>query len=147
MFTVAAFIFLGRWLAGVVDLIGGEPFSVDFVENPTAYLLIGILDLGLVVPAAIAAGLGLRLGTGWAREAAFAVVGWFSLVPASVAAMAITMQVNGDPNATTGATVLFSVAAVVFTLGAALLYRPLFNQRSASTREQSETAHIPTPMQ
>ena len=48
MFAVAAFIVVGRWLAGIADLIGGEPFSLDFVENPTAYLLIGLLDLGLV---------------------------------------------------------------------------------------------------
>ena len=35
------------------------------------------------------------------------------------------MEVNGDPNATTGATVLFSVAAIVLTVGAVILYRPL----------------------
>ncbi|MCH8899512.1 MAG: hypothetical protein IH942_03330 [Acidobacteria bacterium] len=91
--------------------------------------MIGIIDVGLVVPAAVAAGIGLRRGAPWAREAAYVVIGWFALVPAAVAAMAITMQVNGNPNATTGATVLFGVAAIVLTVGAVILYRPLFQPR------------------
>lgn len=126
MFAVAAFILLGRWLPAIAALLGGKPTLAEYLENPTSYLLIGFLDLGVVVPAAIVAGVGLRLGTAWARTAAYAVIGWFALVPAAVAAMAITMQVNNDPTATAGATVGFSVAAVVFTAGAILLYRPLF---------------------
>lgn len=130
LFGVAAFILLGRWLPGILDLVGGDPSNVDYLENPTSYLLIGILDLGLVVPAAVAGGIALLRGTEWARTAAYAVIGWFTLVPASVAAMAITMQVNGDPNADTAAVVIFGTAAVVFTLGAAVLYRPMFGRGS-----------------
>ncbi len=124
---VAAFILLGRWLAGVVDLLGGDPTGTDYRENPTAYLLIGLLDLGVVVPASIATAVGLRRHIRWARVASYAVIGWFTLVPASVAAMAVVMQLNDDPNATTGATLLFVIAAGVFTTGAALLYRPMFD--------------------
>ncbi|MBN2113422.1 MAG: hypothetical protein JW785_04770 [Acidimicrobiia bacterium] len=126
LFGVAAFILLGRWLPGLIDLVGGNPANADYVENPTAYLLIGVLDLGLVVPAALAGAAALLRGVGWARTAAYAVIGWFALVPASVAAMAIAMQVNGDPNAGVADVVVFSVAAVVFTAGAVLLYRPAF---------------------
>ncbi len=131
LFGVVAFVFAGRWLTGIVDLTAGDPTSVDYRENPTAYLLIGLLDLGLVVPAAVATGIALRRQRSWARTAAYAVIGWFALVPAAVAAMAVVMEVRDDPNATTGATVLFVVAATVFTLGAAWLYRPMFS--SAST--------------
>jgi len=126
MLGVAGFIVLGRWLPAVLDLTSGQPTNPDFLENPTAYLLIGILDLGLVVPAAIVAAVGLGRGAQWARTAAYAVIGWFALVPASVAAMSITMWINDDPNADSGTMTLFVVAAVVFTAGAALLYRPLF---------------------
>jgi hypothetical protein len=38
------------------------------------------------------------------------------------------MQINDDPNATAALTVLFTVAAIVFTVGAAMLYRPMFTQ-------------------
>jgi len=126
MLGVAGFIALGRWLPAVLDLMTGQPTSPDFLENPTAYLLIGVLDLGLVVPAAIVAAVGLARGAQSARTAAYAVIGWFALVPASVAAMSITMWLNDDPNADSATMALFVVAAVVFTAGAALLYRPLF---------------------
>jgi len=126
MLGVAGFIALGRWLPAVIDLMSGQPANPDFLENPTANLLIGILDLGLVVPAALAAAVGLGRGAGWARTAAYAVIGWFALVPASVAAMSVTMQVSEDPNADMGSMILFIVAALVFTAGAVLLYRPLF---------------------
>lgn len=132
LFGVAAFILLGRWLPGIIDLTAGDPTGADFLENPTAYLLIGLLDVGLVVPAALAAGIGLRRGARWARKAAFAVIGWFALVPAAVAAMAITMQLNDDPNATGGATALFVAAAMVFTVGAVVLYLPLFRPDEVS---------------
>ncbi|MEZ5238321.1 MAG: hypothetical protein R2716_05045 [Microthrixaceae bacterium] len=134
MFGVAAFVLLGRWLPGIIELSRGEPASVDFLENPTAYMLIGVLDLGLVVPAAVAAGIALRRGVAWAREASYAVIGWFALVPAAVAAMAITMEVNDDPNATTAATALFATAAVVFTVGAAALYVPMFGRDDVGSR-------------
>jgi hypothetical protein len=135
MFGVAAFILLGRWLPGIAELTGGDPSSVDYRENPTAYLLIGVLDLGLVVPAAVVAGVGLRVGARRARNAAYAVIGWFALVPVSVAAMAVTMQLRGDPNASTSTTVLFLVAATVFTVGALILYRPLFDMDSVALVE------------
>lgn len=125
LFGVAGFVALGRWLPGIVDLLGGDPGIVDFTENPTSYLLIGVLDLGLVVPASVATAIALRRGAEWARTAAYALIGWFALVPASVAAMAITMQVKDDPNADPSMTIVFSVAAVAFTLGAAWLYRPM----------------------
>jgi hypothetical protein len=126
---VAAFIVLGRWLPGIIDLLGGDPANADYLENPTSYLLIGFLDLGLVVPAAIAGAIGLLRASRWARTAAYAVIGWFALVPASIGAMAITMQVNDDPNADPGLAVVFTVAAVVFTLGAAVLFKPMLESR------------------
>ena len=60
------------------------------------------------------------------------MIGWFALVPAAVAAMAITMQLNDDPNATGGATALFVAAAMVFTVGAVVLYLPLFRPDEVS---------------
>ena len=51
-----------------------------------------------------------------------------ALVPAAVGALAVVMQINDDPDATTAATVTFVVAAFVFTLGAAWLYRPMLQK-------------------
>ena len=125
MVGMAAFIALGRWLPSVLDLMSGQPTLPEYLDNPTAHLLIGTLDLGLVVPGALAAAIGLWIGARWGRTAAYALIGWFALVPASVAAMSITMQVNNDPNADPTMTALFVAAAFVFTAGSLLLYRPL----------------------
>lgn len=130
MFGVVAFIGIGRWLPALVDLTSGDPTIADFLENPTSFLLIGMLDLGVVTPAGIAAGIALRRGATWARKAAYAVIGWFALVPAAVAAIAIVMQINDDAFASIGLTALFSIAAIVFTAGAVLLYRPMFEAGS-----------------
>lgn len=126
MMSLAAFVALGRWLPSVLDLMSGQPSLPEYLDNPTAHLLIGTLDLGLVVPAAFAAAIGLRVGARWGRTAAYALIGWFALVPASVAAMSITMQINNDPNADPTMTAVFIAAALAFTAGALLLYRPLF---------------------
>ncbi len=153
LFGVVAFIFLGRWLTGLVELTGGDPANADYRENPTAYLLIGLLDLGIIVPAAITTAVGLRQGLPWARLGAYAVIGWFSLVPAAVAAMAVVMQINDDPNASTALTATFVSAAVVFTLGALRLFLPLFGglepdpkqTRSARSTMDPETSRVLTP--
>jgi hypothetical protein len=61
------------------------------------------------------------------------------------------MQINDDPMATMAAMVLFTTAAVIFTAGAAFLYRPLFTStktlagfdisgHTESTREHATTA-------
>lgn len=133
---LVVFIFAGRWLGGILDLIGGEPTTVDFQENPTAYLLIGLLDLGVIVPCALAAAIALRRQLPWARVAAYAVIGWIALVPAAVAAMAIVMQANDDPNVTASGTIVFVIAGVVFTIGAALLYVPMFTSADATLTDR-----------
>lgn len=128
LFGVAAFVLVGRWLPALADLMSGSPSNPEFLENPTSYLLIGILDLGLVVPASIAAAIALLRRVAWARKAAAAVIGWFALVPASIAAMALVMWMRDDPNLETSTLAIFVVAGVVFTAGAAFLYRPMLRR-------------------
>jgi hypothetical protein len=137
---LAAFTALGRWLPGIVDALRDEPSNAEYLDNPTAFWLIATLDLGLVVPAALAAAVGLWRQARWARRAAYAMIGWFSLVPASVAAMAVTMQVNDDPLASTANTVTMVVAALVFTPLAALLYLPLFRHEPAAPPTSADHA-------
>lgn len=140
MVAVAAFILLGRWLPGLIGLTGGNPVMPDYLENPTSYMLIGMLDLGLVVPAAVFAVVGLRLHTGWGRLLAYGVIGWFALVPAAVAAMAVTMVLRDDPAASTTMAGFFVAAALVFTAGAVALYRPALGSRGQDTIAEEEPA-------
>lgn len=128
LFAAAGFVLL-RWLPFLPELMQGSPSGREYADNPTAFLLIALLDLALVVPAALTAAFALRAGALWARSAAYAVVGFFAVVPLSVAAMAVTMVLRGDPNGSVGAAIGFSGAAVGFGLMALLLYRPLAERR------------------
>jgi len=124
MGSVAAFILL-RWAPVVAALVTGGDVGPAYRDNPTALLLVALLDLGLVVPAAVAVAIGLRRGASWARKGVYAVVGWFALVPVSVAAMAVTMQVRNDPDASPSSTLTLSIVALVFLVAAAGVYRPI----------------------
>jgi hypothetical protein len=123
---VAAFIGLGRQLPAILGVMADPSQNESFQDNPTAFWLVVLLDLGVVTPAALAAAAGLQRAATWSRTAAYAMIGWFSLVPISVSAMNVAMRVNDDPLVTTTDTVIFAVAAVVFTAVAVWLYVPLF---------------------
>lgn len=137
----AAVFVLLRWLPSLPELVQGAPTSPEYLDNPTAFMLIALLDLALVVPATLTAALGLRAGALWGRAAAYAVLGFFAVVPLAVAAMAVTMVLRGDPNGSVGTAVGFSGAAIVFGLLALLLYRPLGEQRIVTVPEAWTRAH------
>ena len=127
--ALTAFV-LSRWLPAIAGIINGEAVPVA-PEDLTMYWSIFLLDLGVVVPAAVATAVGLLKDRSWSRKALFAVVGWFALVPPSVAAMSVVKIVRDDPAANVGDAVLFLVVAGLSTGLAAALYRPLFPRRTA----------------
>ena len=124
LFALAAFI-VSRYLPALSAAIAGDGLTAEFRQDVSMYWSFFLLDLGVVVPATIAAGIGLLRGASWSRKALYAVLGWFALVPPSVAAMGIAMVVNDDPNAAVGQVVVLAVVAVVFAALAVILYRPL----------------------
>lgn len=142
LFGAALFILL-RWLPFLPELVQGAPTNPEYLDNPTAFLLIALLDLALVVPATLTAAFGLRAGALWGRAAAYAMIGFFAVVPLAVAAMAVTMVLRGDPNGSVGTAIGFSGAAIVFGLMALLLYRPLGEQRIFTVPEAWTRMHRP----
>lgn len=119
-------LLLLRYAPILVGLTTGGLGVPEYRENPTSFLLIAVMDLGVFTPAAVAAGFGLRRGHGWAKKALHGVVGWLGLVGPAVAAMAVTMRLAGDPTASPGRTVAFvGVGAVLAGLSIRLL-APLF---------------------
>jgi hypothetical protein len=132
LLMLAAFI-VSRYLPALFAGLEGDPLTAEFREDVSMYWSIFLLDLGIVVPATIAAAVALMRGTSGGRKALYAVFGWFALVPPSVAAMSIVMVVNDDPNASVGQTIVLTIAAFIFTALAARLYRPLFGARSDET--------------
>lgn len=123
-FGLAAFV-LSRWTGVFTGMAGEEPVPAA-APDLTMYWSIFLLDIGVVVPSAVAAGIGLLIGSRWAAKAIFGVIGWFALVPPSVAAMSIVKLLRSDPNGSVGDTVVFAVVTLVFWSLAVLLYRRLF---------------------
>ena len=119
------FMLLGMYLASFADALSSAPSRDEYLDNPTAFWLIAFLDLAVVSPVAVASGLGLRAGVNWAARGALTVVGWFALVPPSVAAMSLAMVANDDPNGSAGRAVAFVLFAVVFAAFAVWFYWPL----------------------
>ncbi|HET6626431.1 MAG TPA: hypothetical protein VFG63_08570 [Nocardioidaceae bacterium] len=120
LLLLAAFI-----LSRYADAVTAGRLPPEFAEAHTFYWSIFLLDLGIVVPATVAVGIGLLRGSSVAQPALYAVILWYALVPPSVAAMSTTMVINGDPHASTGQAILLSVLAVGFGSLAAWVYWPL----------------------
>jgi len=124
--VVAFFLVVGLHLPGLADAWADQPASSEYLADPVVFWLVKFMDLGLVVPGLLVAGIGILSGTPWAIRLKYAAVGWAALLGASVAGMAIVMQATGDPAATTANTIAFTVFAAIAIGMAVIVYRPLF---------------------
>ncbi|MDD9205727.1 hypothetical protein PU560_04500 [Georgenia sp. 10Sc9-8] len=122
LLLLAVFV-LSRWLPAFTGIAAGAVVPAA-TADVTMYWAIFLLDLGIVVPAAIATAVGLLGGARWARTALYAVIGWFAMVPPSVAAMSVVKILRDDPLADPADTVVLSVVALVVGALAVVLYRP-----------------------
>jgi hypothetical protein len=122
--AMAAFVLL-RYAGVVAGALSGAPLADELLEERTFFWSIFLLDLGVVVPCTVAAGLALIRGTDAGQRALYAVVGWFALVPPSVAAMAAVMWANDDPHGSIPTVALLSVASVAFGVFAWHTFRAL----------------------
>lgn len=137
-FGLAAFV-ISRWMGVLSGIFTAEPVPAA-APDITMYWSIFLLDIGVVVPTAVATGVGLLRGSRWARKALFGVVGWFALVPPSVAAMSIVKLLRADPNGSVGDTAVFAIVTVIFWSLAALLFRRLFASSPRPARSHDERA-------
>jgi hypothetical protein len=151
LLVLAAFVVLGMYLAnGFVSAMTDFPKYVaeraavsEYDEHPTAYWIVAFLDLGVVVPTTVATGLGLLRNSAWARKAFYGVVGWFALVPGSVAAMAVVMVLRSDPAGSASKALVFAVVAAACIAAAARVFVPLLRDRGsapAAPAERPQTA-------
>jgi hypothetical protein len=89
-----------------------------------------MLDLGVFLPATVATCVGLVHGSAWAPKALYLVAGWFGVVGLAVAAMAIAMYLNNDPNASAANAAFMTILGLAFAMLALTLYWPLFGGRA-----------------
>lgn len=145
LLVVAAFLALGLHLPSLLEALGEEPTAVEYVSSPTAFWVVKLMDLGIVVPAAVAIGIGLLRRSDTAQRASYAILGGYSLLAAAVAGMAIVMYANGDPDGSVVNVAAFSTFAVVIGGITVALYRPLLRPTPAS-RDQRPARQRPTPV-
>jgi len=131
LLVIAAFVALGLHLPGLVDAMRDQPSSAAYLELPNTFWVVKFYDLGIVVPAALVIGVGLLRHRAWARKPAYGILGGYTLIGWSVAGMAWTMLLNGDPDASSTMVVAFTAISAALTVFAYFLYRPLFRASDA----------------
>ena len=143
-----AFLAFVRYLPALADWMSATPSDEGYLAGPTFAWTIAMLDLGVFLPATIAACVGLARRTPWAQQALYLVVGWFGLVGPAVAAMAIAMAVNDDPNASTGSVAFMTALGLAFAAVAVALLRPLLagpdeqaHDRDREARREQSRVH------
>lgn len=124
LLAFAGFVLL-RYVGVFVGAVRGSAIENEFADERTFFWSIFLLDLGIVVPCTVAAGLSLMRGTAVGQRALYALVGWFALVPPSVAGMAAVMWARDDPNASIPTAMLLSVASVIFGVVAWRIFDPV----------------------
>lgn len=134
LLVVAAFLTVGLHLPGLVDAWAEQPTSAEYLADPVVFWLVKFMDLGLVVPLLVVAGIGLLRSRDWAVRIVYGAVGWTALLGSSVAGMAIVMQATGDPAGSTANTIAFSSFAAIALWMASTLYRPLFRSDTGVAR-------------
>jgi hypothetical protein len=130
--VIAAFVALGLHLPSLIDALRDHPRGAAYLELPNTFWVVKFYDLGLVVPAALIVGIGLLRRRPWARKPAYAIIGGYVLLGWSVAGMAWTMLLNGDPDASAAMVVGFTGISAAGTVFGYFLYRPLFRIASDS---------------
>lgn len=111
-----------RYVPLFVGAATGAKIPEEFAATPGFFWTIVLLDLGIVVPAGLAAAATALRASPQTTPATYAVVGWFALVPPSVAAMAVVMAVRHDPNASWPTAVLLVGFAALTTTVAVRMF-------------------------
>lgn len=126
--VVAAFLLVGLHLPGLVDAWADQPISTEYLADPVVFWLVKFMDLGIVVPGLVLAGVWILRASPRVGKLKYAAVGWAALLGSSVAGMAIVMQVTGDPAGDISNTIAFGTFAAIALAMAAVLYAPLLRR-------------------
>lgn len=133
LWLVALFLTLGLHLRGLLDVIGGPPYAVEYTQSPAVFWIVKWMDLGIVVPVAIVTAVGVTRRRRWATRLMYAVVGWGALLGSAVAAMGVVMVAHDDPAASTAGTAVFVGLAVALLALIGWLLGPVFTAPTTGT--------------
>lgn len=135
LLVVAAFLVVGQHLRPLLAAWSNPSSLTEYSSSPTPFWMVKLMDLGIIVPAAVASGIGLLLGAQWALKIMYPLLTGYAFLAASVASMAVVMYVKADPDASLPLMAAFLVFALLFAGLALMIYRPFFpSQAGASAR-------------
>ncbi len=133
-------VFALAWLASLAPVLVGGSHPQSYIDDPTMFWLIRLLDLAVVIPASVITGLGLLRNASWATRLGYVLTGFQTLLVGSVAGMAMVMLMRKDPSASP--TML--VVMLTITVALALVTLRLFtNARMTLDSEPVETSRVP----
>jgi len=147
LLVIAVFVVVGLHLPSFLDAIRDQPAAVQYLSCPTPFWLVKLMDLGIIVPAAVAVGIGALRHREWARKPVYAMLGAYTLIGASVAGMAITMSLRDDPDASMATLMGMTLLAVLLAGVTVYVYRPLFRRVSVRSGPSAPDAFAPAPLE
>jgi hypothetical protein len=130
LLPIAAFVVFSRYVPASSDTMSASPGTEEYLAGPVFLWTITLLDLGVALPATVAACVAFRRCTRWARKALYAVVAWFALVGVAVGAMAVAMYLRDDPASSVPSAAMMVVLGLGFAAIAAFLAAPLARRQS-----------------
>ena len=121
LLIVLSLFFALTWIRGIAQVISGD-HPTEYLQDPTLFWLVRLMDLAFVIPAALIAGVGLLRSTPWAERLSHAITSFLTLEVGAVAGMAAAMVASDDPSASTS---LLAVMRVSASMLAAIFIRLL----------------------
>lgn len=146
LLIVLSLFFALTWIRGIAQVIDGER-PTEYLQDPTLFWLVRLMDLAFVIPVAVVAGIGLMRRAEWATRLGYAIVSFLTLEVAAVAGMVAAMLLNDDPSAS-GALLGVMLAGSAMLLAAFLSLlrteRARPSQHDHSLRSANKPSHRAT---
>lgn len=125
LLLLSAFLVLGLHLRTMIAAWTDPQSLTEYASAPTPFWLVKLMDLGIVVPLAIATGIGLLRGLRWARRVLYPLLTGYALLSVSVSAMAVVMLARDDPDSSLALAAGFGLFTLALLALMATLYRSL----------------------
>jgi hypothetical protein len=104
------------WLQQLLGIALTGRVGPEYLDSPSAFWTIRIVDLGFIVPLALRAGVDLWRGSGTATRAAYGLASFLTLQGAAVLAMGVVMLWRHDPTASPA--LVYALTPIVLSLAA-----------------------------
>jgi hypothetical protein len=117
VFVASGLAIASAWLIQLATIaangaLTGAADILAYQESPSGFWVVRIVDLGFIVPLAVASGIGLWRGSAAAARAATGIAAFMTLQASAVLAMGVIMLLRADPTATPGLVVVLAPITV-----------------------------------